>query len=51
MSERKQQSDVGRRSALRTAEFFAARGAEADIELAWRILRRSSGQMPNPYDR
>lgn len=38
-------------SAMRTADFFAERGAEADIEAARRILRRQSGQAPEPEDR
>ena len=38
-------------SAMRTAEFFAERGAEADIEAARRILRRSGGQPPDDDDR
>ena len=29
---------------MRTAEFFAERRAEADIELARRLLRRPGGQ-------
>lgn len=38
-------------SAMRTAEFFAERGAEADLEAARRILRRRGGQPPDPDDR
>lgn len=38
-------------SAMRTAEFFAARSAEADLEAARRILRRAGGQPPDPDDR
>ena len=38
-------------SAMRTAEFFAERRAEADIELARRLLRRSGGQPPDDDDR
>ncbi len=38
-------------SAMRTADFFAERGAEADIEAARRILRRQGGQAPEPEDR
>lgn len=38
-------------SALRTAEFFATRGAEADIEAARRLLHRDGGQPPEPEDR
>lgn len=38
-------------SAMKTAEFFTARGAEADIEAARRLLRRDGGQSPAPDDR
>ena len=38
-------------SAMRTADFFAERGAEADIEAARRILRREGGEEPVPEDR
>ena len=38
-------------SAMRTADFFAERGAEADIAAARRILRRRGGQAPEPEDR
>ena len=38
-------------SAMKTAEFFTARGAEADIEAARRLLRRDGGQTPTPDDR
>ena len=38
-------------SAMRTAEFFAARCAEADIEAARYIIRRAGGQPPEPNDR
>ncbi|MDE2805602.1 MAG: toxin-antitoxin system HicB family antitoxin [Gemmatimonadota bacterium] len=38
-------------SAMRTAEFFAERGAEADIDAARRLLRRRGGQPPDPSDR
>ena len=38
-------------SAMRTAEFFAERRAEADIELARRLLRRPGGQPPDDADR
>ena len=34
-----------------TAEYFAERGAEADIEAARRLLRRSGGQPPDSSDR
>ena len=38
-------------SAMKTAEFFAARGSEADLEAARCILRRTGGQPPEPDDR
>lgn len=38
-------------SAMRTAEFFAERGAQADIEAARRILRRQGGHEPEEEDR
>lgn len=38
-------------SAMRTADFFAERGAEADIESARRILRREGGGVPVLEDR
>ena len=38
-------------SAMKTASFFAAGAAEADIEAALRILRRDGGQPPEPEDR
>ena len=37
-------------AAMKTADFFAARAAEADIEAARRILRRAGGQPPEPED-
>lgn len=37
-------------SAMKTAEFFARRGAEADLEAARRLLRRDGGQPPGAYD-
>ena len=37
-------------SALKTAEFFAARNSEADIEAAIRVLKRDGGQAPDPDD-
>ena len=37
-------------AAMKTAEFFAARGG-ADIDAARRILRRAGGQPPEPEDR
>jgi hypothetical protein len=38
-------------SAMKTADFFAARKADADIEVARRLLRREGGQPPEPEDR
>lgn len=38
-------------SAMRTADFFAERAAEADLEAARRILRRRGGRPPDPADR
>ena len=38
-------------SAMKTAEFFATRKADADIEAARRLLRRQCGQPPEPEDR
>ena len=38
-------------SAMKTADFFAARSADADIEAARRLLRRDGGQLPEPEDR
>ena len=38
-------------SAMRTAEFFAARSADADVEAARRLLRRDGGEPPEPEDR
>ncbi len=38
-------------SAMKTAEFFTTRGAEADLEVARRLLRRDGGQPPVPDDR
>lgn len=37
-------------SAMRTADFFAERGAQADIDAARRLLRRRGGQPPDPSD-
>ena len=37
-------------SAMKTAEFFAKRATEADIESARRILRRDGGQPPEAKD-
>ena len=36
---------------MKTAEFFAAQKADADIEAARRLLRRDGGQPPEPEDR
>ena len=38
-------------SAMKTAEFFAERKDDADIEAARRLLRRQGGQPPEPEDR
>ena len=38
-------------SAMKTAEFFAARAAAADIDAALRLLRRDGGQPPDAQDR
>ena len=38
-------------TALKTAEFFAAKQDKVDIEQARRLLRREGGQPPNPRDR
>ena len=38
-------------SAMRTAEFFAERDSQADIDAARRLLRRRGGQPPDPSDR
>ena len=38
-------------SAMKTAEFFAMRAAEADLDAARRLLRRDGGQPPAPDDR
>lgn len=37
--------------AMKTAEFFTARAAEADVQAALRILNRDGGQPPEPDDR
>ena len=38
-------------SAMRTAEFFTGRAAQADVEAARRLLlRRDGGQTPEPED-
>ena len=37
-------------SAMKTAEFFASKRDEADIEAALQILRRDGGQPPNSDD-
>ena len=41
----------GKVSAMKTAEFFAAHAADADIDAARRLLRRDGGQPPEPHDR
>jgi len=38
-------------SAMKTADFFAQRRGDADIEAARRLLRRSGGSPPRPEDR
>ena len=38
-------------SAMKTAEFFAERRANADLEVAVSILSRDGGQPPEPEDR
>lgn len=38
-------------AAMKTAEFFTARAAGADIEAARRLLRRDGGQPPEAEDR
>jgi len=38
-------------SAMKTAEFFAAHAADADVDAALRLLRRDGGQPPEPPDR
>ena len=38
-------------SAMRTAEFFSSRAAQAPVEAARRLLRREGGQPPEPADR
>ena len=38
-------------SAMKTADFFAARSADADVEAARRLLRRDGGEPPDPEDR
>ena len=37
--------------AMKTAEFFASRAADADVEAAPGILFRKGGQPPAPHDR
>ena len=37
-------------SAMKTAEFFAKRGRNADIGAARRLIRREGGQPPDPSD-
>ena len=38
-------------SVLKTAEYFAERRSEANIDKALRLLRRNGGQPPEPHDR
>lgn len=38
-------------TAMRTAEFFAERAEEADIQAARQLLKRSGGEPPHPSDR
>jgi hypothetical protein len=38
-------------SAMKTAEFFTARRAQADLEAAKRLLQRPGGQPPADPDR
>ena len=38
-------------SAMKTAEFFSARSADADVEVARCLLRRDGGEPPDPEDR
>lgn len=38
-------------SAMKTAEFFAERGRNADIDAARRLIRRDGGKPPDPSDR
>lgn len=37
-------------SAMKTAEFFATKGDQADIEAALRVLRREGGEPPSVDD-
>ena len=37
--------------AMKTAEFFAARATEADVQAALCILNRDGGKAPEPFDR
>lgn len=37
-------------SAMKTAEFFAAKRDQADIEAALRVLRREGGELPSADD-
>ena len=38
-------------SGMKTAEFFAECGRNADIDVARRLIRREGGQPPDPSDR
>lgn len=40
-----------RRQEQATAEFFAERAREADIQAARRLLKRRGGEPPHPSDR
>ena len=40
-----------RRQEQSTAEFFAERAKEADIQAARRLLKRRGGEPPHPADR
>ena len=50
MDDGKKQSALEKISAICTAAFFAERAAEAEIELARRLLRRPGGQLPDRDD-
>ena len=42
---------MAQRQKQTTAEFFAERAEEADIEAARRLLKRRGGEPPHPSDR
>ena len=58
MTERKKQPSIHplrmpsslKPSAMRTADFFAERSSQADIDAARRLLRRTGGQPPDSSD-